>query len=220
MDNKINLIIDFDSTFIKLETIEVLADFSLSNKKNKVQILNKIKHITNKAMTGDIPFSEALEQRIQLINPTTSHINKTIEFLKSHISDSFLKNKNFFQSYNKNCFIVSGGFKEIIIPLVNEFNVLEKNIFANTFIKNKNNLYIDKNNPLSKNNGKNIVVKNIPGNNIIVGDGYTDYEVKKDGNAKKFIQFTENINRKSLNNKADLICNDFKRIISYINNDI
>ena len=220
MDNKINLIIDFDSTFIKLETIEVLADFSLSNKKNKVQILNKIKHITNKAMKGDIPFSEALEQRIQLINPTTSHINKTIEFLKSQISDSFLKNKNFFQSYNKNCFIVSGGFKEIIIPLVNEFNILEKNIFANTFIKNKNNLYIDKNNPLSKNNGKNIVVKNISGNNIIVGDGYTDYEVKKDGNAKKFIQFTENINRKSLNNKADLICNDFKKIISYINNDI
>ena len=170
------LIIDFDSTFIKLETIEVLADFSLSNKKNKVQILNKIKHITNKAMIGDIPFSQALEQRIQLINPSISHINKTIEFLKSQISDSFLKNKN--------------------------------------------KLYIDKNNPLSKNNGKNIVVKNISGNNIIVGDGYTDYEVKKDGNAKKFIQFTENINRKSLNNKADLICNDFKKIISYINNDI
>ena len=220
MDNKINLIIDFDSTFVKLETIEVLADFSLSNKKNKVQILNKIKHITNKAMIGDIPFSQALEQRIQLINPSISHINKTIEFLKSQISDSFLKNKNFFQSYNKNCFIVSGGFKEIIIPLVNEFNILEKNIFANTFIKNKNNLYIDKNNPLSKNNGKNIVVKNISGNNIIVGDGYTDYEVKKEGNANKFIQFTENINRKSLNNKADLICNDFKRIIYYINNDI
>ena len=32
MDNKINLIIDFDSTFIKLETIEVLADFALENK--------------------------------------------------------------------------------------------------------------------------------------------------------------------------------------------
>ena len=38
MDNKINLIIDFDSTFIKLETIEVLADFALENKKDKKNI--------------------------------------------------------------------------------------------------------------------------------------------------------------------------------------
>ena len=35
MNNKINLIIDFDSTFVKLETIEVLADFALKNKKDK-----------------------------------------------------------------------------------------------------------------------------------------------------------------------------------------
>ncbi len=43
MNNKINLIIDFDSTFIKVETIEILADFSLSNKSNKIQILNRNK---------------------------------------------------------------------------------------------------------------------------------------------------------------------------------
>ena len=75
MNNKINLIIDFDSTFVKVETIEILADFSLSNKSNKIQILNQIKDITNKAMRGDIPFSEALDKRIQLINPTIDDIN-------------------------------------------------------------------------------------------------------------------------------------------------
>jgi len=220
MNNKINLIIDFDSTFIKVETIEILADFSLSNKNNKIQILKQIKDITNEAMRGDIPFSEALDKRIQLINLTKDDINKTIEFLKSQISNSFLENKNFFKSYNKNCFIVSGGFKEIIIPLVAEFNISEKHIYANTFIYNNNKIHIDKTNPLSQNNGKNLIVKNISGNNIIIGDGYTDYEVKKDGNAKKFIQFTENINRKSLNDKADFISNNFKKIISYIDNDI
>ena len=44
--------------------------------------------------------------------------------------------------------------------------------------------------------------------------------VKKNGNAKKFIQFTENIDRKTLNAKADLICTDFKNVIDFINNDI
>ena len=45
-------------------------------------------------------------------------------------------------------------------------------------------------------------------------------QVKKNGNAKKFIQFTENIDRKTLNAKADLICTDFKNVIDFINNDI
>ena len=33
----------------------------------------------------------------------------------NHITTSFIKNKNF-ELNHKNCFIISGGFKEIIIP--------------------------------------------------------------------------------------------------------
>lgn len=220
MDTKIKLIIDFDSTFVKLETLEILADFALHAKSDKDKILNQIKDITNKAMLGEIPFSEALNQRIKLIKPRLEHINKTIIFLKKHISKSFEENIEFFRKNHENCYIISGGFKEIIIPVIEDFNIKNNKIFANTFIRKNNNITIDRNNPLSKNNGKNIIAKNIPGYKIIIGDGYTDYEVKKYRNAKKFIQFVENINRKSLNNKADLVCDDFKKIITFINNDI
>tara|TARA_B100001094_G_scaffold233237_1_gene228136 strand:+ start:1342 stop:2004 length:663 start_codon:yes stop_codon:yes gene_type:complete len=220
MDKKIKLIIDFDSTFVKLETIEILADFALHTKNDKDKILNQIKDITNKAMIGKIPFSRALNQRIKLINPRQEHINKTIIFLKKHISKSFEKNIEFFRKNHENCYIISGGFKEIIMPVIEDFNIKENQIFANTFIHKNNNITINENNPLSKDNGKNIIAKNISGYKIIVGDGYTDYEVKKYKNAKKFVQFVENINRISLNNKADLVCDDFKKIITFINNDI
>ena len=220
MDKKIKLIIDFDSTFVKLETIEILADFALYAKSDKDKILNQIKDITNKAMIGKIPFSRALNQRIKLINPRQEHINKTIIFLKKHISKSFEKNIEFFRKNHENCYIISGGFKEIIMPVIEDFNIKENQIFANTFIHKNNNITINENNPLSKDNGKNIIAKNISGYKIIVGDGYTDYEVKKYKNAKKFVQFVENINRISLNNKADLVCDDFKKIITFINNDI
>ena len=53
---------------------------------------------------------------------------------------------------------------------------------------------------------------------IILGDGYTDYEVKKYGNADLFIQFTGNINRPELNQNADFISTDFSEIIEFINN--
>lgn len=220
MDDKIKLIIDFDSTFIKLETIEILASFALNEKNHRDEIINQIKDITNRAMIGEIPFSDALDQRIKLIQPKPEHIDKTIFFLKNKITNSFNENKKFFKQHYKNCYIISGGFKEIIIPIVRDFNILEKQIFANTFLYKNKKIGIDKDNALSKNNGKNLIAKNIDGFNIIIGDGYTDYEVKKYGNAQKFIQFTENINRKSLNKKADLICDDFKIIIDYINNDI
>ena len=220
MDRKIKLIIDFDSTFVKLETIEILADFALHAKSDKDKILNQIKDITNKAMLGKIPFSEALNQRVKLIKPQQEHINKTIIFLKKHISKIFEENIEFFRKNYENCYIISGGFKEVIMPVIEGYNIKENQIFANTFIHENNNIAIDEDNPLSKNNGKNIIAKNISGYKIIIGDGYTDYEVKKYQNAKKFVQFVENINRKSLNNKADLICDDFKKIIAFINNDI
>ena len=52
MNKKINLIFDFDSTFIQLETIEVLAEFALKNNSNKISIAKKIKSMTNLAMSG------------------------------------------------------------------------------------------------------------------------------------------------------------------------
>ena len=38
MNKKINLIFDFDSTFIQLETIEILAEYALEKHKDKQAI--------------------------------------------------------------------------------------------------------------------------------------------------------------------------------------
>ena len=220
MKKEINLILDFDSTIVELETIEVLADFSLKKNPEKNKIYNKIKDMTNLAMSGKLSFAKALSKRISLLEANKTDVNKTINFLKEKVSYSFIKNLSYFNKYNKNCFIVSGGFKEIIIPVLENFNFIEKNIYANTFNFNQKNeiVSIDKNNPLSKDKGKNLIIKNLKGYNIIVGDGYTDYEVKKYGNADLFIQFTGNINRSELNQNADFISTDFSEIIEFIHN--
>jgi D-3-phosphoglycerate dehydrogenase len=219
MNKEINLIIDFDSTIIQLETIEVLAEFALKNNPKKDLICNEIKSITDKAMNGKLSFSKALSNRIALLDANKEAVEKTTSFLKDKLSPSFKNNISYF-SNNINCFIISGGFKEIILPIVKDFNFIDNNIFANTFIYNNLDkiISVDSENPLSKDNGKNLVANNIKGYNIIIGDGYTDYEVKKYNNANIFIQFTENINRKALNKNADLISSDFSEIIEFINN--
>jgi D-3-phosphoglycerate dehydrogenase len=214
----INLIIDFDSTFIKDESLEIISNFSVVNKENN----SKISSITTDAMNGKINFSEALVERIKLLNANRHHIDLTIKHIKKNITPSIIENKNFFKENSKNCFIVSGGFYEIIYPITKSFGISKKNIFANEFIYNKNdNIYsINNKNPLSKDLGKLEIVKNIKGFNIAIGDGYTDYEIKKHNAAELFIQFIENINRKKINSKANYIAHSFNDVITFINKNL
>ena len=218
----INLIIDFDSTFVKVETLDVLSKISLRNNPNKKHIINEITSITDDAMNGRITFDIALSKRIKMLQAKKSDIDNVISLIQGSISTSFIKNKEFFIKNSKNCYIVSGGFKEIIFPVVNSYGFKNENIFANTFEIEKNNIIdVNQTNPLVKDKGKvEILKQHINTNNkdsIILGDGYTDYELKKYQTAKYFIQFIENINRKSLNNKADLIANNFDNVIEFIN---
>jgi len=216
----IQLLIDFDSTFIKSESLEVISEISLMNSSNSTKIINEIKELTSLAMNGKISFEESLVSRIKLLKANEKHISSAIQKIKSEISDSFKKNKDFFKRNHMNCYIISGGFMQIIKPIVKEFNISEKNIFANELVFNKNGYItsINKNNPLSKDLGKTIVAEKIIGEKIIIGDGYTDYEIKKHGFASKFIQYTENINRTSLNKNADLISGNLNEVILYIQN--
>ena len=214
----INLIIDFDSTFIQLETIEVLAKVSLKNNLEKTNIMNRINNMTSLAMNGKLSFQEALLERIKLINATESDVKETIKIISKNITNSIKDNINFFKGNSNDCYIISGGFKEIIVPIVKSYGIKKTNIFANELVFNsqKQIISVNQDNPLSMDRGKVSISKRINGYKIILGDGYTDYEIKKYGQAKLFIQFIENINRKSLNNKADKIANNFNEVIKYI----
>jgi D-3-phosphoglycerate dehydrogenase / 2-oxoglutarate reductase len=70
---------------------------------------------------------------------------------------------------------------------------------------------------------------NLPGDIYVIGDGYTDYEIKHAGLANKFFAFTENVERENVKNKADhiapsldefLYLNKLNTVISYPKNRI
>jgi len=77
---------------------------------------------------------------------------------------------------------------------------------------------IDESNVLAQNRGKTLIANDIPGHNIIIGDGYTDYELKKFGKAEIFILFVENIYRYELSQKSDYIAKNFNEVFNYLNN--
>ncbi len=202
-------VIDFDSTFTKVEAFDVLADISLREHPDREKRKQQIHEITNRGMDGSISLRESLEQRLQLLAPSRQHLGPLVQELKRSVSESFKRNKEFFQKYSDNIFIISNGFKEFIEPIVTEFGIKPENILANEFRFDEQGKVIgfDVDNPLSANGGKVEQLRklNLPGDVYVIGDGYTDYEIKHAGLANKFYAFTENVERENVKSKADHI---------------
>jgi D-3-phosphoglycerate dehydrogenase len=233
MTQKKYFIIDFDSTFTKVEAFDVLASISLKDHPEQKDRSAQVVEITNQGMNGGLSFRESLEKRLSLIAPEKKHLPLLIEALKKLVSDSFKRNKDFFLNYSDNIFIISNGFREFIEPVVCDFGIRPENIFANTFEFDDRGKVIgfDKNNPLSANNGKVELIRrlNLPGDVYVIGDGYTDYEIKHSGLANKFYAFTENVERENVVRNADhvtpsldefLFINKLNTTISYPKNRI
>ncbi len=232
MKNK-HIILDFDSTFVTVEALDELAAIALHNHPNKEEIVNTIKAITAKGMDGSISLSESLSSRLKLLQANKQHIEQLVGRLHNKVSTSFKRNVQFLQQFADQIYIVSSGFKEYIEPIVTEYGIRPDNIFANnfTFDANGNITGLDSSNPLSQDQGKVKVVKNLnlPGDVWAIGDGFTDYEIKEYGAAQVFFAFTENVERPNVIQKADhviksfdefLYLYDFPRAISYPKNRI
>lgn len=232
---KINkyFIIDFDSTFTKVEAFDLLADISLEGHPDKELRKKQIIEITALGMDGTISFRESLERRLSLLNPAQHHLPLLIKQLREKVSDSFVRNREFFTNYSNNIYIISNGFREFIEPIVTEYGIKPENILANEFTVDEAGHItgFDHTNPLSENGGKVIMLRhlNLPGDVYVIGDGYTDYEIKASGLANKFFAFTENIERESVTSMADhiapsldefLYLNKLNTAISYPKNRI
>ncbi len=211
-----HFIIDYDSTFIKVESLDELSKISNGDDET---INNKISEITNLGMEGKISFSDSLRKRIELIECNKEDIVKTVKILEKKVSDSFKNNISFLKNNAENILIVSSGFHELIEPIVIQYGIKKENIFANRFLYDKNNVIgYDKNNPLCKSQGKVNIMRELKlkGKIHVIGDGFTDYEIKKEGLANYFYLFIENIKRESVVKSADYLLKSLDQFIKII----
>jgi D-3-phosphoglycerate dehydrogenase len=206
-------IIDFDSTFITLEGLDVLASISLKKTPEKIAL---IEQITRDGMVGKIGFRESLELRIKELGASVKDLEQSVKVLKRNISPSILRNKKFFKQNRDQIYIISGGFEEMILSIVGDFGILPDHVLANKFlIKNGEINGFDKTRPTSEAQGKARAVRELglKGEVIVVGDGFTDLEIKRLGAASKFAAYTENVSRESIIKDADVVVRDFDELL-------
>ena len=226
-------VFDFDSTLTRVEALDVLAEMTLEDKPNKDEIIKEIQKITNLGIDGDISFTESLERRIKLLHANKRDLEGLVTELRNKISKSIASNKEFFQKYAADIYVISCGFKEFIDPIVAEYNIPSDRVYANTFkFDSEGNIIgFDEKNVLSQHNGKIDCLRQmeLDGEVQVIGDGYSDYVMREAGIADKFFAYTENVHREKAANNADyvtpsldefLFVNKLPRNISYPKNRI
>ncbi|MEL7270556.1 MAG: HAD-IB family phosphatase, partial [Bacteroidota bacterium] len=226
-------VFDFDSTLTRVEALDVLAEITLKDKSNKNEIIKEIQDITNLGIDGDISFTESLERRIGMLGAHQNDLEPLVEELRQKVSKSIAANKEFFQKYTDDIYVISCGFKEFIDPIVEAYGIPSDRVYANTFRFDTtgNIIGFDEENVLASHNGKIECLKrlDLDGEVQVIGDGYSDYVMREAGIADKFFAYTENVHREKAAENADhvtpnldefLFVNDLPRSLSYPKNRI
>ena len=217
---KRSYVFDFDSTLTKVEALDVLAEITLESNPKKDQIIQEIIDITNLGIDGEISFTESLEKRIKLLKANKADLSGLVAALKKQVSKSIESNKEFFENFADDIYVISCGFKEFIDPIVKEYNIPSERVYANTFefADDGEIVGFDANNPLSQHNGKIKCLKDmsLEGEIQVIGDGYSDYVTREAGVADTFFAYTENVSRDKTTENADYIAPNLDEFL-YVN---
>jgi D-3-phosphoglycerate dehydrogenase len=200
-------VFDFDSTLVRIETLEALADIALEGRPEAESTRAEIARLTDAAMNGQIGFGEALRRRLSLLPLTREHVQTLAELILDEGTPSVRRNLRFFQDNAQRIVILSGGFREIIAPIAERLGVSPDRVLCNDLVYDADGqvIGVDDANPLSHADGKPTVIAalNLPRPIVMVGDGWNDAEVKLAGAADRFYAYTEIVRRERVVEVAD-----------------
>ncbi len=201
------LIFDFDSTLVRIETLEALADIALDGHEDAGRIRAEVASLTDRAMAGELDFGQALRARLALLPLTRSHVEALADRILDEGTPSVRRNLRFFNENASRIIILSGGFREIIAPVAERLGVAPERVLCNDLVYDAEGRVtgVDDANPLSHANGKPEVIRalGLTGPVVMVGDGWNDAEVKLAGAADRFHAFTEIARREKVVAVAD-----------------
>eukprot|EP00638_Chattonella_subsalsa_P004061 CAMPEP_0117755174 /NCGR_PEP_ID=MMETSP0947-20121206/13290_1 /TAXON_ID=44440 /ORGANISM="Chattonella subsalsa, Strain CCMP2191" /LENGTH=233 /DNA_ID=CAMNT_0005574449 /DNA_START=246 /DNA_END=944 /DNA_ORIENTATION=+ len=173
---------DVDSTVIKEEGIDVLAEFCGAGE--------KVAELTAKAMGGSMLFQDAIRARLDLIQPSQQAVADCLELHPPPLSPGIKQFIQMLHDRGTDVYLVSGGFRLMIQPVADMVGVPHSRIYANTLLFEDDGSYRDFETEelTSRSGGKAEVVqllKNKKGYQtiIMVGDGVTDMQARPPADA-------------------------------------
>ena len=202
-----HFVFDFDSTLVQVESLPELARISLKHHPERAERLHEVERITELTATGKMSMAEGIALRIELASAHRKHIDSLIRVLKRSLTPSVKRNRLFFKSYRNHIYVLSNGFQEFIGPVLETLGLNSHHLFANSLVFDDRGYVVgfDSRNPLVHQDGKARVLRSLQlvGECLVIGDGYSDVQMKEAGLATRFYAFTENVRRESVVELAD-----------------
>ena len=225
-----NIILDFDSTIINAESIELIVEKALLrvDKKERKKRQKRLVELTYKATNGEIPFSEALRERFSLADITAQDVRCVAESILNNINPRVRETVNIFKQHHKNLYIFSVGLKEVVLPVAKELGIPKSNVFANipSYDERGFLIGIDEKNPLSLSMGKVYIAEQLKkdsrlhGGTAVVGDGISDLSLRKNNLAEMFVYFSGTRLLEEVRQQADFTVDQFDRLLPlFFSND-
>lgn len=114
---------DVDSTVVREEGIDALAAFCGAGA--------AVREFTKKAMEGNMPFEEALRARLEIIRPSRLQVTDCREKAPLTLTPGVRELFAALRARGKRVFLVSGGFRQLIEPVLASLGVDGADLVAN-----------------------------------------------------------------------------------------
>ncbi|GBF87939.1 glycerol-3-phosphate dehydrogenase [Raphidocelis subcapitata] len=212
---------DVDCTLTVNDSLDLLAEF--------MGVGGEVAAVTSRAMDGSMNLEAALEERLRIIDCTPKDIKA---FIKAHPPESRLVPGAkaliaALQARGVAVYLVSGGFREMTLPIARYLGVPPDNVYANRMNWQWDDdtgeptrlVGFDNSEPTAHNQGKPQAIARIrrgrPYNTIVmIGDGITDLEaVQVSGGADLFVGFGGVVRRPAVEAGADWYVFDYKVLL-------
>jgi phosphoserine phosphatase len=209
---------DVDSTVITVEGIDVLAA--------SLGLGEVIAEYTRQAMNGNIPFEQALIERLNLIKPSYLNVQQCLSNHPLQFTPHFQELVKLLKSLNKQIFLLSGGFRLMIEPVRIALDLPVDHVHANTLLFDGNGAYsgFDSNEFTCTTTGKARAIQHIIDESsdmkisiskvVMVGDGATDLAAKPP--AHLFVGYGGIAVREKVKAGADWFITDWRELISVL----
>lgn len=220
---------DVDCTITKQDALDDLAQFLGKGK--------AVEDITNAAMNGDMDLDLALQKRLEIMEPTVDKLTAYVQSNPAHkrLVPNIRELIAELQARKVEVFLISGGFRELILPVADLLEIPRENIYANRFVYMADDAVLDATSkeyipqirvrgfdpsqPTSKEGGKPEAIRQIRAKKplhtvVMIGDGITDLEaVQETGGADLFVGYGGVVERQKVKESADVWVTDYQELI-------
>mmetsp|Transcript_21179 Transcript_21179/g.55176 ORF Transcript_21179/g.55176 Transcript_21179/m.55176 type:complete len:618 (+) Transcript_21179:94-1947(+) len=203
--------LDVDCTVTQGDGLDLLA--------MSMGCYDRISGLSDQAQDGSMNLSDTLEERLRIINCTPDDLRRFVETYppESRMTKGIVNLIKVLQKRGVAVYLISGSFRELILPLAKYLGVPKENVYANRMAWQWDDdtgqptrlVGFDPSQPTSSNGGKIRAISKIREDNpyntvVMIGDGITDLEaVRSSEGADLFIGYGGVVERSAVKEAAE-----------------